>query len=142
MLTASIVFITLGGLLVLAGYFWLLSIEGRQKYKGKTTGVVAEIVAGEPDTFGRQAGIHDYFYPVITFYADGILHREQYAKGSNPSQYSLNEKVKIRYNERKPAEFELYTEDKRTELAKIMYYAGFLCCCIGGIFFLIFATRG
>ena len=51
MLTASIVFIALGGLLVLAGYFWLLSIEGRQKYKGKTTGVVAEIVAGEPDSF-------------------------------------------------------------------------------------------
>ena len=84
MLTASIVFIALGGLLVLAGYFWLLSIEGRQKYKGKTTGVVAEIVAGEPDSFGRQAGIHDYFYPVITFYADGILHREQSKRNLRP----------------------------------------------------------
>mgnify|MGYP004470362135 FL=1 len=142
MLTASIVFIALGGLLVLTGYFWLLSIEERQKYKGKTTGVVAEIVAGEPDSFGRQAGIHDYFYPVITFYADGILHREQYAKGSNPCLYMVNEEVQIRYNERKPEEFELYKNDKRTELARTIYYAGFLCCCIGGIFFLIFATRG
>lgn len=142
MLTASIIFIALGGILVLVGYLWLFAIEERQKYKGKTTGVVAEIVADEPDAFGRQAGVHDYFYPVITYYAEGILHRERYGKGSNPCQYSVNEKVKIRYNERKPAEFELYTEDKSTELAKMMYYAGFACCCIGGIFFLIFATRG
>lgn len=142
MLTASIIFIALGGILVLAGYLWLFAIEERQKYKGKTTGVVAEIVADEPDAFGRQAGVHDYFYPVITYYAEGILHRERYGKGSNPCQYSINERVKIRYNERKPAEFELYTEDKAAELAKMMYYAGFACCCIGGIFFLIFATRG
>ena len=142
MLTASMIFIVLGGLLVLAGYLWQIGIESRHRYKGKTDGVVAEIVAGEPDSFGRQAGIHDYYFPVITYYADGILYREQYDKGSNPSQYSVNEKVEIRYNERKPQEFEVYTGEKNMELAKVMYYAGLCCCCIGGIFFLIFATRG
>ncbi|MEI3139334.1 MAG: DUF3592 domain-containing protein [Lachnospiraceae bacterium] len=140
MLTASIVFIALGGLLVLAGYFWLLCSEGRQKYKGKTTGVVAG-VRGEPDSFGRQAGIHDYFYAVITFYADGILERERYAEGSNPCLYMVNEEVQIPYNERKPEEFELYKSDKRAELTSRIYSAGFLCCCIGGIFFIIFANE-
>ena len=142
MLTASIICMALGALLVLAGYLWQVGIESRHRYKGRTTGVVAEIVAGEPDTFGRQAGIHDYYFPVLTYYADGILYREQYEKGSNPSRYGVNDKVEIRYNERHPQEFELYTKEKNTELAKMMYYAGLVCCCIGGIFFLIFATRG
>ena len=142
MLTTSMIFIILGGILVLAGYLWQIAMESRYHCKGKATGVVAEIVAGEPDSFGRQAGIHDYFFPVITYYAEGILYREQYTKGSNPCQYSINEKVNIRYNEKNPAEYEIDTGDKRMELAKMMYYAGFCCCCLGGIFFLIFATRG
>ena len=142
MLTVSIVCIALGGALVLAGYLWQAALESRQRYRGKTTGVVAEIVAGEPDAFGRQAGIHDYYFPVITYYAEGILYREKYEKGSNPSRYSVNEKVEIRYNERHPQEFEVYTGDRNMELAKMMYYAGLFCCCVGGIFFLIFATRG
>lgn len=142
MLMASVIGIVLGGILILAGYLWQAGIENRQKYRGRTTGVVSEIVAGEPDSFGRQAGIHDYYYPVITYYAVGRRYCEKYEKGSNPSQYSINERVEIRFDEKNPRQFELYTREKHMGIAKMMYYAGFFCCCMGGIFFLIFATRG
>lgn len=142
MLTASIFFIVIGALLVLGGYLWSLQITHTSGYTGQTEGTVASLEVGEPDALGSGAGIHDYYYPVVTYYANGMLYRERCRKGANPPEYGVGQKVTVYYEERHPENFELNAEGVHTHLARTLYYCGFVCCCIGGIFFLLFATRG
>lgn len=58
---------------------------GKDPYKGRAVATVVELAPGKPDRAGKEAGVHDYYYPVMTFYAsNGRLIRERYRKGSNP----------------------------------------------------------
>ncbi len=141
MLPASCILILLGGLCLLGGKVWQIFILKEEQYKGKAVGTVAEVIAGEPDKAGILAGIHDYYYPIIAFYAGGHLYKLKYHKGSNPSIFQIRQKVNVCYDEKDPTRFEIYTRKRSTTLAITMYYLGFVFCCVGGILFLLFATR-
>lgn len=141
MLIASCVLILLGALCLIGGKLWQFGLLKETDYKGKTIGSVADIVVGVPDKKGITEGIHDYYYPVVAFYAKGHLYKLQYHKGSNPSRFQLHERVDIRYCEQDPTKFEILTDHRMANLANTMYYLGFVFCCAGGIFFLLFATR-
>lgn len=142
MLTASCVCILLGALMILLGKLWGFRIDLTEEYRGRAAGVVAEIVAGTPDAAGIRAGIHDYYYPVIAYYANGLLYRETCSQGSNPCEFSLNEKVTVCYDIQDPRRFKIQQNEKYRVLSQALYYGGFFFCCLGGIFFLLFATRG
>lgn len=141
MLTASCIFILLGAICLIGGRIWQFGIQKEEHYKGKAIGTVADIVAGAPDKKGAAAGVHDLYYPVVAFYANGHLYKLRYDIGSNHSHYQLNEKLDIRYDEADPTKFEIRTDHTISNLANTLYYMGFVFCCMGGLFFLLFATR-
>ena len=142
MLTASMIFIIIGAVCVIAGRLWDYRIESGEFYLGRSEGVVTEIVPGEPDGEGLQAGIHDYYYPVICYYANGRLYRERYFQGSNPCPYRINDRLELCYDDREPTHFRIREKGRNRIISRTVYYLGFLFCCMGGIFFLMFATRG
>lgn len=130
-----------GGLLFAASAVSRAYEEEKQRYKGKATGTVEEIVAGSPDKAGAAAGIHDYYYPVIAYYANGLLYKERYRKGGNPCPYTLNQKFAIRYDEKDPSNFRIVKQSNLNKLSELLHYAGMICCIGGGVIFLMFAMR-
>ena len=100
-----------------------------------------EIVADEPDFKGKEQGIHDYFYPVFAYYADGRLIRKRYQYGSNPCKFYLNQKVKIRYKHHDPSAFVLERKNPLEQKAKFLHYAGLLLIVAGAAIFILFANR-
>ena len=105
--TLSIVLFSVGGIVV------ALSLMGRsyadrvQRYSWKATATVVEIEADTPDKIGRAKGIHDYYYAVFAYYAEGRLYKKRYERGGNPCAFSLNQAVDIQYDIEKPERFRL-----------------------------------
>ncbi|MGN0354812.1 MAG: DUF3592 domain-containing protein [Muricoprocola sp.] len=141
MLRVSCIFIALGALMVLLGRMWRLKLKHEEVYHGEAVGTVTEIVPGEPDEEGIRAGIHDYYYPVVTYYAKGLLHKVRSEQGSNPCKYQVNQKVEIRYDEDKTYHFVITESTRAHKMSDLLYYGGLFVCCIGGFLFLLFATR-
>lgn len=133
MLILSGVFIFIGVVLVLGTAVFRYYFQGKEKYQGRADGQVVDLVMDKPDEEGERAGIHHYYYPVIAYYANGLLFKERYEKGSNPSEFRMNQHLKICFNLEK---------DPRSYLLTAVYLLGFLFCIAGGITFLLFATRG
>ena len=105
---ASEVFFILGILLTIAGIIFREIRRAKDPYKGRAVATVVELSPGKPDRAGKEAGVHDYYYPVMSFYASsGRLIRERYRKGSNPPAFRVGEKVPIRYDVQKPERFTL-----------------------------------
>lgn len=140
--TLSWVFMIGGIVLIIAGEISRAYEEEKISYKGKTTATVVEIVAGSPDERGVSLGIHDYFYPVFVYYADGHLYKEIcYEGGSNPCPFSLNQKLDIRYNTKDPTEIRISRKTKADRVYFILHNAGLLGCITGGVVFLLYAMR-
>ena len=95
----------LGVIFIFLGFLCRRYRNIHAKYKGRAEATVVEIVAGHPDEKGRQEGVHNYFYPVFAYYADGVLIRKRYRYGSNPCKFVLNQKVNIRYKISNPSIF-------------------------------------
>ena len=83
----------LGVIFIFLGFLCRRYRNIHAKYKGRAEATVVEIVAGHPDEKGRQEGVHNYFYPVFAYYADGVLIRKRYRYGSNPCKFVLNQKL-------------------------------------------------
>ena len=105
---ASEVLFVLGILFTVAGVIFREIRRAKDPYKGRAVATVVELAPGKPDRAGKEAGVHDYYYPVMTFYAsNGRLIRERYRKGSNPPAFRVGEKVPVRYDAEKPERFTL-----------------------------------
>jgi len=128
-----------GGLLLVGSAISRAYKEAIQEYKGKSTGTVIEIVAGPPDEIGAAAGIHDYYYPVIAYYAAGIFYKERYKVGGNPCPLKLNQKMEIRYNLKNQTQFTLAETTGHDVLYKCLHYSGILCFIGGGVLYLLFS---
>ena len=103
---ASEVLFVLGILFTVAGVIFREIRRAKDPYKGRAVATVVELAPGKPDRAGKEAGVHDYYYPVMTFYAsNGRLIRERYRKGSNPPAFRVGEKVPVRYDAEKPERF-------------------------------------
>lgn len=142
MLILSGVFIVIGVVLILGTAVFRYYFQGKEKYQGRADGQVVDLVVDKPDQEGERAGIHHYYYPVIAYYANGLLFKERYEKGSNPSEFRMNQHLKICFNLEKPYHFKILEKDPRSYLLTAVYLLGFLFCIAGGITFLLFATRG
>lgn len=141
MLILSGVFIFVGIVMIVGGMILRCYKQSQDIYKGTATGRVVELVMDKPDQEGERLGVHHYYYPVIAYYANGLLYKTRYDYGSNPSRFSMNEEVKICYDQEKPYRFEIMERNPAKLLAGVVYSVGFLFCIAGGVSFLMFATR-
>ena len=66
---ASEVLFVLGILFTVAGVIFREIRRAKDPYKGRAVATVVELAPGKPDRAGKEAGVHDYYYPVMTFYA-------------------------------------------------------------------------
>ena len=122
---ASEVFFVLGLLLTIAGVIFREIRRAKDPYKGRAVATVVELSPGKPDKAGKEAGVHDYYYPVMSFYASsGRLIRERYRKGSNPPAFRVGEKVPIRYDVQKPERFTLNHPGREERMEYLLYMAG------------------
>ena len=137
----GIVLIILGAVSLLAGLLCRNYGNRRERYRGRAEATVVDIVADEPDARGKEMGIHDYFYPVFAFYANGRLIRERFPQGSNPCEFILNQKVKIQYKLSEPSVFRLKQKNSMERTAKLLHVVGMLLILAGGALFLLFANR-
>ena len=80
---ASEVLFVLGILFTVAGVIFREIRRAKDPYKGRAVATVVELAPGKPDRAGKEAGVHDYYYPVMTFYAsNGRLIRERYRRAA------------------------------------------------------------
>lgn len=112
-----------------------------EPYKGRAEATVIDIVADAPDKEGMAAGIHDYYYPVIAYYAGGRLIKKTYPRGSNPCEFYKNQKLKIYYDEKHPSRCKIAEADRLKKLSFWLYYGGFVAGGLGCILFVLYATR-
>lgn len=140
--SASEVLFVLGILLTVAGGIFREIRRAKDPYKGRAVATVLEFIPGKPDRAGKEAGVHDYYYPVMTFYAsNGCLIRARYRKGSNPPAFRLGEKVPVRYDAEKPEHFTLNHPGKEERVEYLLYVAGLLFILAGGVCYLLFGLR-
>ena len=131
----------LGVIFIFLGFLCRRYRNIHAKYKGQAEATVVEIVAGHPDEKGRQEGVHNYFYPVFAYYADGVPIRKRYRYGSNPCKFVLNQKVNIRYKISNPSIFIIERGNYLERRAKILYYLGIFLVLSGTFIFILFANR-
>lgn len=132
----------IGAVLIVAGLCCRYYRKSKETYKGRTEGTVIELRAGEPDEEGRRAGIHDYFYPVIAYYAKGKLYKVCYEEGGgNPCAFHIGDKLRLYYDEEHPSSIKIEPPNPLKWLSRILYYLGFGFCVAGGLVFLAFVGR-
>ena len=102
---------------------------------------VVEIVTGAPSRKGMEAGIHDYYYPVFAYYAEGRLIRKQFSKGGNPCPFRKNEQVALYYKEGEPELFKLADPGPLKKVERLFYSAGAGMCLLGVVSYMGFAAR-
>lgn len=139
--TFSWVLIIAGILLIIAGSVSRAYQEDKEKFKGRALATVVDIVADLPDDEGLAMGIHDYYYPVLAYYAGGRLFKERYPQGGNPCPLTMNQKIEIQYDPEIPSHFKPAQKTQLHRLSNVLYGFGLLCCVLGGILFVLFAMR-
>lgn len=135
------VMMILGGLMTAAGAVLRIYLREKDPYKGRVTATVVELVADIPDSLGQRRGIHDYFYPVFAYYANGRLMKERYRLGSNPPQFYQGQKVQLKYDLNAPYKFELVRAEPREKLERLLYFCGIGCILAGFACYLLFGMR-
>ena len=127
----------LGVIFIFLGFLCRRYRNIHAKYKGRAEATVVEIVAGHPDEKGRQEGVHNYFYPVFAYYADGVLIRKRYRYGSNPCKFVLNQKSEYQIQDFKSIDFIIERGNYLERRAKILYYLG-IFLVLAGTFILFY----
>ncbi len=95
----------LGVIFIFLGFLCRRYRNIHAKYKGRAEATVVEIVAGHPDEKGRQEGVHNYFYPVFAYYADGVLIRKRYRYGKESLQICAESKSEYQIQDFKSIDF-------------------------------------
>lgn len=138
----GIVLIVLGAACMAAGSLGVLLRRNKETFRGRAEATVVEIVTDEPDACGKEKGIHDYFYPVMAYYAGGRLIRKRFQEGSNPSKFRISQKIKVRYDLSDPSSFILDENNSARQIGRVLYYVGLVLVVAGGVVFIMFANRG
>lgn len=139
--SASEVLFVIGILLTVAGAVYRVFRREKEPYKGRVTGTVVELVPGKPDSKGKAQGIHDYYYPVFVYYANGRLMKERCRKGSNPPAFRIGDKVSLKYDLDSPDHFIINHTGREDRLERILYIAGLAGIIAGGVCYLLFGLR-
>lgn len=139
--TWSWVCMVLGALLAVGGRIVASYRRTQEPYKGRTEATVVEIRADEPDEKGKEAGIHDYYYPVIAYYAGGRLIKKTYPEGGNPCPFVLNQKLHLYYDEKNPEKCRIARTDQLKKISRGLYFTGYGILALGGVLFLLYAGR-
>lgn len=137
----SFVLMVCGGISLAASLASRSYAEKRQRYRGKAVATVVEIVVDEPDRKGKEKGIHDYYYAVLAYYAEGRLYKKRCERGGNPCPFALNQKIEIQYDEANPEHFRIREKTQISYVSPALYYGGLLACLTGGLLFLLTAMR-
>ena len=137
----SWLFIILGVIMVIAGNISSTYDKSKEPYKGHTIGTVVDLVVGVPDKTGLKSGVHNYFYPVIAYYAQGQFFKERYRRGGNPCPFTINQKLSLYYDTKKPEKFKIVQPTRLYYISKMCYFTGLAFCLAGGLAFLMYAMR-
>lgn len=139
--TLSFLLMVIGAVMAVVSRAGSSYSDNRQTYRGKATATVVDIVIDEPDRRGREKGIHDYYYAVFAYYADGILYKKRYDKGGNPCPFVLNQKIPIRYSERRPERFCIREKSQMNYISTVCYFGGLFLCIVGVLVFVLASMR-
>ncbi len=131
----------LGIILTAAGIIYRAYLKEKEPLKGRVSATVVEIVTGPPDIKGAEKGIHDYFYPVFAYYANGQLRKEQYEKGSNPPSFYKGQKVALKFDLKNPGNFQIEKKEREEQLGSLLYFLGLGMILAGLILYLLFGLR-
>jgi ABC-type antimicrobial peptide transport system permease subunit len=131
----------IGAILIGVGIISQIILKKRDYYKGSVTGTVIDIVVDEADQEGQEKGIREYFYPVLGYYANGKLKKVQSKIGSYPSTYKINDKIKIKFNEKEPEDFILAENNPSKLVSRLCYLVGIACCVLADFIFIIYTSQ-
>lgn len=131
----------LGIILTVAGMIYRAYLKEKEPLKGRVSATVVEVVAGPPDGNGAAKGVHDYFYPVFAYYANGQLRKERYKKGSNPPAFYKGQKVTLKFNLENPGDFQVEKKEREDRIGSLFYFLGLGLIFAGLILYLMFGLR-
>ena len=136
----SFLFLVLGLMMTAAGLILRYYYRRKEQLSGHTRGRVIDLILREVPGTG-SASFSNRYYPVLEFYANGKLYKENYPYGAYPSNYQVGDEVKIDYDPEDPHEYEIRKEDIYSLLPTILYGGGILLTVAGALLFIVFATR-
>ena len=116
-----------------------MKIYDKQKeiYSANTRALVVDLLRKDED--GRY---RSRFYPVLEFYAGGILHKVVYPEGSYPSRMKVGQEIAIVFDPEDPENRYVISENTlRSLLPQILQIAGAALILLGIALFIRFATR-
>ncbi|HIT89694.1 MAG TPA: hypothetical protein IAC41_04670 [Candidatus Merdenecus merdavium] len=134
-------FLGIGVIFVVLGLASQKFLKKKERFSGSTTGTVIDIVLDEADEDGKERGIREYFYPVLGYYANGILHKVRCKHGSYPSKYKINDTIKIKYDEHDPSCFVLAKSNRMNRFSRLLYVCGIASCVLADVIFIIYSSQ-
>ncbi len=137
---AGLLSMLIGIAAAVAGAVWKRRQTSREIYKGHTTGRVVELHL-LPDRSGRS-GYHDCYYPVVEYYAQGLLFRSELSEGSWPSRYAVNDEVAVCFDPADPDLWEIEEKKKTSYLPDLLSAAGYLLILVSVICMLAYTSSG
>ena len=128
--------LVLGLGLLIAGIILKIVDEGKEVYDGHAKAKVVDLVVREEN--GRY---RTRYYPVLEYYAQGMLFKVVYPEGSYPSRWDVGKELDILYEPSDPQEYVIVDKTVRLYLPQILQAAGIALLVIGVISFIRFASR-
>ena len=137
----SLFLLIMGLIWIAAGLVLRAYYRRMQELKGHTRARVVDLVLREfPDSSNAQ--FSNRYYPVIEFYANGKLFKENYPYGSYPSSFQVGDEVWIDYELSDPHEYEIRKTSLSQAAPNVLYFGGIVMVVTGALLFLVFAARG
>lgn len=125
------------GLAMLAAGVILKAVDREKEiYKGHARAKVVEHRRRDED--GRY---RSRLYPVLEYYAEGMLYKVVYPHGSYPARWNIGKELNILYEPTDPEEYCIVEATFRYWLPQILQAGGILFLLIGVVSFIRFASR-
>ena len=125
-----------GILLICAGLVLKALDQSREVYEGHARAKVVSLQRREED--GRY---RSRFYPVLEYYAEGMLYKVVYPEGSFPSRWEIGKEVNILYEPSNPEVYQIQEQTMRSRLPQILWISGICLLLLGAVCFIRFASR-
>ena len=119
-----------------AGVILKIYDSRKEAFPGHATARVVDLV--RRDENGR---FRSRYYPVLEYYAEGLLYKVIYPEGSYPAKWNVGEELKLLYEPADPETFQVVETGVRGRLPQYLQLGGTLLLMTGIVLFLCFASR-
>ena len=128
--------IVLGLVMLVAGVILKAVDREKEIYEGHATARVGELVRRDGD--GRY---RSRYYPVLEYYAEGMLYKVVYPSGAYPARWEVGKELNILYEPADPEKYCIVENSVRLVLPQILQTAGIAFLLLGVVSFIRFASR-